>query len=165
MDAPVRSSAVKQITVNTHLIIGIGNPLRGDDGLGWAAVEALQRLLPPDNVECICVQQLTMDLVENLNQVQQVTFIDARAGDPPGERHSSIIAADSALEAASSHFFDPQTLLAAVQALYGRHPAAMLHTINAASFDYGASLSAVVKAGVKELVTEIAGKIEEKQPA
>ncbi len=37
----IRSTAMTQV-----LIVGYGNPLRCDDGLGWSAAEALSRSLP-----------------------------------------------------------------------------------------------------------------------
>ncbi len=135
------------------LVIGIGNPIRGDDALGWAAIEALKaRGLPPET-ETLCVQQLSMDLVESVAAAEPVFFVDARLGQPAGALRAERIAPDSCLETASSHFFDPRTLLAAVQALYGRHPQAGLLSVNAARFSYGAPLSPEVQRALPRLVS------------
>ncbi len=58
------------------LVVGIGNTLRSDDGLGVRVVEAL----PPRRcAETLTVQQLTLDLTERLSKVDRVLFVDADA--------------------------------------------------------------------------------------
>ena len=137
------------------LIIGIGNPLRGDDALGWAAIEALEASgLPPDT-RTLCVQQLTVDLAEAVAAARQVFFVDARAAEPAGALYVAPIEADTCMETYLAHFFDPRALLAAVQALYGHHPGAMLFSINATSFDYGAPISPRVQHALPELLREV----------
>ena len=44
-------------------IIGIGNPDRGDDGAGWALIDAIQDLLPP----CIVCRKSRGDISELLD--------------------------------------------------------------------------------------------------
>jgi hydrogenase maturation protease len=137
------------------LIIGIGNPLRGDDGLGWHAVNRLvQRFSLPD-IEMFAVQQLTMDLVEAIRQVDLVLFIDSKLDQTPGIFTAQNIEPDSCLQSSPSHFFDPGTLLAAVQALYCKHPQAMLLTISANQFEFSESLSKPVQAALPELVSYV----------
>lgn len=69
------------------LVIGIGNPLRGDDGVGrWLAERAEQ--LPPgtptgDPPLVRTVQQLTPELAAELTDARRVLFIDAWW--PPGQ--------------------------------------------------------------------------------
>jgi len=135
------------------LVIGIGNPLRGDDALGWAAIEALRARSLPPATKTRCVQQLSMDLVEGVAAADLVLFVDARFGQPTGRLHAGRIAPDTCLETASSHFFDPHTLLAAVQALYGHHPQAGLFSISTTCFEYGASLSPEVQRALPRLVS------------
>jgi len=64
------------------LVIGIGNPLRGDDGIGWR----LAALLPARaGLAVRCSQQLTPELAEELAAVERVLFLDAWLGsDGPG---------------------------------------------------------------------------------
>jgi hydrogenase maturation protease len=134
------------------LIIGIGNPLRGDDGLGWHAANQLgQTILSPD-IEIIAVQQLTIDLVEAIHQVDFALFIDSRLDQPPGIFAVQNIEPDSCRQSSVSHFFDPETLLSAVQALYGKHPKAMLLTISADQFEFSENLSEPVQAALPGLV-------------
>ena len=67
------------------LIIGIGNPMRGDDALGWRAIEELNQAFSCEEAEMVTCHQLTPDLAESVAQRESVIFIDACAGSPPGE--------------------------------------------------------------------------------
>jgi hypothetical protein len=48
------------------LIVGYGNPLRGDDGLGWRAAERLRTVIQDAGVEILALHQLTPELMETL---------------------------------------------------------------------------------------------------
>jgi Ni,Fe-hydrogenase maturation factor len=63
------------------LVIGIGNPLRGDDGVGWWLAERAETLKPTPRV--LRVQQLTPELAAELAAARRVLFIDAWW--PPGQ--------------------------------------------------------------------------------
>ncbi len=69
------------------LVIGIGNPLRGDDGVGWWLAERAEQLPPgtPTKGPLLVqtVQQLTPELAAELTDVRRVLFIDAWW--PPGQ--------------------------------------------------------------------------------
>src|SRR5688572_26950641 len=70
------------------LIIGYGNPLRQDDGVGIQVVEQLQGLLHnriPEEVEVIARHQLTPELVEPISRASYVIFVDAAESGTPGE--------------------------------------------------------------------------------
>ncbi|MCL4804536.1 MAG: hydrogenase maturation protease, partial [Anaerolineae bacterium] len=69
--------------MNDFLVIGYGNPLRGDDGVGWRVVEALEESLSASSL--IAVHQLTPELAGTISEVGQVVFVDATAGNSPGE--------------------------------------------------------------------------------
>ncbi len=136
-------------------MIGIGNTLRGDDGLAWRVVETLANRLISPEVDFLTVQQLTMDQVEPLSKVELAIFIDARQDMIPGEIQIRKIHANSLPAGYVSHFFDPGMLLAAVQALYGFHPEARLYTLSAESFAYSESFSPIVQSSLPELIMQI----------
>lgn len=146
------------------IVIGIGNPIRGDDALGWAVTEALQEIVSGDGIEFICVQQLTMDLVELLSEAHQAYFIDARAGNAIGRLEIQNIDADSSLDSPISHFFDPHTLLSVVQALYGTHPHARLYTVTSNAFEITEELSPQVRAVIPKLVSKIISDLADSHP-
>ncbi|GAB4529757.1 MAG: hydrogenase maturation protease [Anaerolineales bacterium] len=143
------------------LVIGIGNPLRGDDRLGWEAVAQLRQHAGRQAAELLCVQQLSMDLVETVAQATRVLFIDARAGEPTGQLEAEILAADSCLGGYDSHFFEPTTLLAVVQALYGAHPPATLLSLRSVHFEYGETLSPEAAQALPALMSEAQAWLQE----
>ena len=55
------------------LVIGYGNELRQDDGVGPRAALLMARL----GLQAMAVHQLTPELVERISQVEQVVFVDA----------------------------------------------------------------------------------------
>ena len=68
-------------------MIGLGNPLMGDDGIGLAALELLaaQWHLPP-TVELLDGGTWGLNLLHRIEAAGQVLFLDAvRAGREPGE--------------------------------------------------------------------------------
>ena len=52
------------------LVIGWGNPLRGDDAFGFLAAERLIPLLP--EAEVLAVHQLTPELMDSVRQASQL---------------------------------------------------------------------------------------------
>ena len=135
-----------------RLVIGIGNPLRGDDGVGALLAEqaAVQTAAEPGgSVAVRCVQQLTPELVAELARLDAVLFIDAcsvPAGALP--KLMSLQPAGATLEGTSgaSHRLDPAGLLAVSQVLYGRAPEAQVLLVPARDFEHGMALSAELRA-------------------
>jgi hydrogenase maturation protease len=152
------------------LVIGIGNPLRGDDALGWHAVRQLAQgwgaaaetqflednrcLSADESVELMTCQQMTMDLVEPVREAEKVIFIDASVKDAPGTLVCQTAAPESP-QNLISHQFDAPTLLAAVKALYGVCPEAVVLSVTASTFDFVEELSPVVAARLPELVKRV----------
>src|SRR5690242_12833541 len=102
------------------LVIGYGNPLRGDDGVGWHAAEALAKSLqdeervPAERVMVLACHQLTLELAEPLSRVERVIFIDACDGPPPGsvdrQPIGSVLESQGAGGPLFSHHLDLRTL-------------------------------------------------------
>jgi hydrogenase maturation protease len=66
------------------LVIGVGNPSRGDDGFGWRAAELLQTLLDPATTEVMTCRRLTPELSVSMSSADLVIFIRASIDDEPG---------------------------------------------------------------------------------
>ena len=147
------------------LILAYGNPLRGDDGVGWAVGERLAAILPEDVAEVIVQHQLTPELAEPISRATQVIFIDAAQGDEPGGIRWTEIATGVLAPQPFTHQVDPASLLAAAQELYGHAPSAHLLTITGANFGYGEGLSPAVERAAEEAVAEISLHIERKRLA
>jgi hypothetical protein len=61
------------------LVIGYGNELRGDDGVGPAAARAVAAWNEP-GVQGIATHQLTPELADAIAGAEEVVFVDARIG-------------------------------------------------------------------------------------
>ena len=68
------------------LILGIGNPLRGDDGVGTAVISTLQHMPLSPNVELVDGGTAGLEIVLLLQKYQRVVVVDAAdMGLLPGE--------------------------------------------------------------------------------
>jgi hydrogenase maturation protease len=66
------------------LVVGLGNPILGDDGVGWRVAEAVKKQLTPDSsVDVDCLSLAGLSLMEHLIGYQRVILIDAFALDEP----------------------------------------------------------------------------------
>jgi hydrogenase maturation protease len=67
------------------LIIGIGNMLCRDEGVGVHVIEEMEDMELPEHVELLDIGTSTLDLVSHLEGVKKLIAIDAlKAGGPPG---------------------------------------------------------------------------------
>jgi hydrogenase maturation protease len=140
------------------LILGYGNTLRKDDGLGVYAAQALDQLTLSGDVEIRTCQQLSPELSPLLAQVDHAVFIDAALdsrGDMPGTIRTRTLKPRTSQPGSITHHFDPETLLAMAETLYGHAPQAMLFSVTAASFDLEEGLSPEVLAVLPILVEKI----------
>lgn len=129
-----------------RLIVGIGNPGRGDDAVGPLAIERLEALRPPD-VELLTDYQLQVEYLLDLEGRQEVIFIDASLiGEGP-----YAFAPVHALEdhSFSSHALSPAAVLAAFERHFGSPPPpCFVLAIRAHEFELGAGLSAATEANL-----------------
>lgn len=139
------------------LIIGYGNTLRADDAVGVLAVEMLEELGMPENVELLTCQQLTPELAEELAFCDRVAFIDASVpgNEPPGTITQTKILPRAVDPGNITHGFDAPGLLALAGMLYYHTPTAELFTMSAASFDLTESLSEPVLESFPRLIGKI----------
>lgn len=121
------------------LIIGIGNPSRGDDALGPLCIERLEGVHLPE-VELLTDFQLQVEFALDLAGRREVVFVDAAASGPepyefravgkdPGPGHTS-------------HALSPEAVLAAC-ARVGVRPPQQAHVlaIRGHGFELGEGLS------------------------
>jgi hydrogenase maturation protease len=125
------------------LVIGYGNELRGDDGLGPLVAKAVAAANIP-GIHVVTAMQLLPEFAADLAQAQLVIFVDA------SERLSEIgveVRSLTVEEATDwcTHQADPRTLLALTQALYERTPIAWWLTASGRNFDFGEGISAAAE--------------------
>jgi len=141
------------------LIVGVGNPLRSDDGLGWHVARELSREVLDDEIHVIATQQLTPEISDFASHAHQVLFIDAAHGGKPGTFKCERIM-PSAAPSRHSHDLSPAGILKLAQDLYGRCPPAYLLTIAAESFATGGTLSPSVSSAIPALKAQVNRFIE-----
>ena len=164
---------VKQARINCKfLVVGYGNTLRGDDGVGPRVVEAIEKLNLPD-VRVLVSQQLSPEHAESVSQAQTVIFVDAEiiqgsefsvqsSGIPnaePKTLNSELIRWRKLEPNESSqlmaHAADPRTMLALARDVFGRAPEAWWLTIPAVKLGFSEELSAEAQRGLVEAVEKI----------
>lgn len=137
------------------LVIGYGNPLRSDDGVGQAVVEQLEAGRRSPSLETLACHQLLPEHCEPVSLAERVIFVDAAAGQSPGAIEIREITAVPNHSAGLIHDFTPQTLLAYAELLYGRSPQAYLVTATGYSFDHGDTLSQEMTAVLPDLLRQV----------
>jgi hydrogenase maturation protease len=73
-------------TVGRIRVIGLGNPILGDDGVGWRVVEAMRARLDDEAVDLRCLSVGGVSLMEQLVGCDRALLVDAVVtGGRPGE--------------------------------------------------------------------------------
>ncbi len=153
------------------LVIGFGNTLRRDDGVGAVVAERLldePRL--PGGVEVRAAYQLLPEMALDLAEVSLAVFIDADAAGLPGAvevreidpEHAAREDADARGEpGASSHHVGGGELVALAATLVGRAPRSVAVGIGVADLELGEGLSPAVEAAVPRVVEVVVRLVEQ----
>ena len=115
------------------LVLGWGNPGRGDDGLGPALAELLDERLR-DGVEVESDYQLQVEDAAECAGHRRVIFVDADRTGPAPFSCRRLEPAASGL-GFSSHSVSPGGLLAITRELFGQEPEAWLVGVRGYEFD------------------------------
>jgi hydrogenase maturation protease len=153
--SPARFAAVS----HKILILGYGNPLRGDDGFGCQTALMLRTAIHRPDVEIRELHQLTPELAEPVSQATRVIFLDAGRDGAPGTLRRERV--EPAVSGSFTHHLTPSALLACARELYGRAPEGTLITAAGAAFDYTTSLSPSAEAAVGEAVQQVLSLLQE----
>jgi hydrogenase maturation protease len=141
------------------LVVGYGNTLRRDDGLGKVAVQRIEDIMGDQSVKFMVMHQMGIELAEDLRDADLAIFIDAHVGDEPGTLKETEVIPDNAAPESFSHHLSPGVLLGCVEALYGTHPETVIYSIAADSFDFGEDLSPAVEATLPTLIDKVLARI------
>ncbi len=140
------------------IVIGIGNPLRGDDAFGYVVVNefiAKHGEAQNEEVDCFHMQQLGLELLPYFEDCETLIFVDASVKVEEGVVKTELIEPGTMIDNPVSHFFDPETLLSSTFALYQRHPKTYLISVGAKDFEIREGLTAPIEAAVPEVLKEI----------
>ena len=132
---------------NSILVIGYGNILRGDDGVGCSVAETVADW-GFAWVRSIAVHQLLPELAADIAAVDLVIFVDAVIDTEMSRASITIIPLASGENAKfSTHIITPPLLLDMTQKLYNAVPIAYLLMIPARDFTLGKTLSLLANQG------------------
>ncbi len=141
------------------LVIGYGNPLRTDDGLGWHAAERLAgdpRLAGMTVVRC---HQLTPELALDVSQATLVVLVDASHGRPAGTFSIDRVERAGGGAPTWSHRLDPPSLVALADAMYGHAPDVFTVSVGVESLALGDGLSPLLDTALPLVVDAVAGLV------
>lgn len=158
--------AARPTSADDVLVLGVGNPLMGDDGVGIKVVEMLKEMDLPENVTVEEAGLPGWGLASWFENRSEVLIVDAvKMGLAPGSwrcldpHEFQVIMEESSL---SLHQGDLACGLALSQALDMLPPKLRIYGIEPASLDPGAGLSPEVSASLEAFVTKISEDIEKK---
>ena len=134
------------------LVIGYGNSLRCDDGVGPKVAEAVEALHLPEVRTLVC-QQLSPEHAEPISKVRTVIFVDA-AMDAPGEVQLRKLEPGETTQL-MAHAADPRTMLALARDVFGRAPEAWWLTIPAVKLAFGTDFSPAAQRGFEVALEKI----------
>jgi len=141
------------------LIIGYGNPLRADDGVGWRMACRLGELVRDEPFEVLAVHQLTPELAEPISRAELVIFVDASHNGLPGSWKCERLVLNTALASTLAHHFTPASLLGYAQAVFQASPPALVVSVAGESFSYREQLTPAVEAALPQVIEHIHGQI------
>jgi hydrogenase maturation protease len=130
--------------VKKIVVIGYGNELRGDDGIGPYVADQVAAL-GLTNVHALALHQLTPELAEMLAEADLAVFVDARADAAKGAIHVSEVAPRRPA-AITGHVSTPHGLVQLAAEVHGKAPRAWLVTVSGRGFGFGVGLSAAALA-------------------
>lgn len=118
------------------LVIGYGNPIRGDDGLGWYIAQRLAQAKSPRDLDVLALHQLTPELADDLSHARLAIFMDACCDVAPGLLSCRLLKPNPPQSRVTTHHLDPRGLLSFTRDVYGTSPDAILLSVGGESFGY-----------------------------
>lgn len=144
------------------VVLGCGNPSRGDDALGPALMERLEawmRLHPDRPVEAVEDFQFQVEHALDLQDQDLALFLDSAASGPNPYAFRMIIPAAGA--SVSTHALSPPVLLEAFLRLdFGAPPPAFSLGVRGHVFELGEELSPQAKGNLEEAWALLEGLLE-----
>ncbi len=152
------------------LIIGLGNPLRGDDGVGVRVAQALVDLALPDGVEVVDGGTQGLGIVNLMEGWPRVILVDAAdVGVTPGQfirfglEEAHLLGDDQHL---SIHAAGLRDALLLAQALGTLPHEVIIFGVQPATVEWGSRSSPQVEAALPGLITAVlAETVRKKTPA
>ena len=159
MGSPDWSDEVKHV-----LILGLGNPLLGDEGIGVRVVEELKGLELPDGVTVVEGGTAGLGLIGLMEGYQRVIIVDAAdMGHPPGRvvRFTPLEARFKTAEAPLSlHQIGLGEVLALAEALEVAPAELVIIGIQPSRIEGGVGLSPEVEGAIPQIIRIILDELD-----
>jgi hydrogenase maturation protease len=151
------------------LVIGYGNMLCGDDGLGQKVIELLIPRLSPELsqvTDVLVLHQLDVILCARLNNYRHIIFVDAQTDlyqkdvvtiDLANKEEAENLAKQPGF---SAHFLTPEDLLEMTRKLYSECPLGLLMAVRGFQTEPGTGLSAEALKNANKAVETIIQHLE-----
>ena len=134
------------------LVIGYGNTLRRDDGVGPRVADAVAALALP-GLRALACPLLTPELADPVSRACVAIFVDAAVDAPREVQLRQLAPADSSQVMA--HAASPATLLALARDVFGHAPEAWWLTIPVEDLGMGEELSPLAQRGCEIALQEV----------
>jgi hydrogenase maturation protease len=141
------------------LVIGYGNVLRSDDGVGWHVADRLADDPRVLGSTLLHVHQLTPELALDVSRASLVVLVDAQHGPDPGAFVVDRVTAVDDTATTWSHHLDPSSLVGLAVELYGSAPDVYTVGVGVASLEAGDELSPAVRSALPGIVDAVADLI------
>ena len=139
------------------VVVGYGNPLRGDDAVGWRVAEFLATDPRLTGAHVLTAHQLLPELAAELGEAELAVLVDARVGEPPGSISVAHVA-PSTEHGAFGHHLTPAALAGLALSIAGRSADVVVVSVGIESTRPGDGLSHAVAeavASVQEVVADL----------
>ncbi|MBE0513399.1 hypothetical protein [Sulfurimonas sp.] len=113
-------------------IIGYGSSIRGEDAFGLDVIKELQKL-PLKETKLISVHQLTPEMVLELQDADEILFIDSCHDEKNPYALACSLREQSTLNL--SHHISPKTIIYMLRSLYAKNPHFYIYSMMSGSFD------------------------------
>lgn len=145
------------------MVVGIGNPLLTDEGVGVHVVNRLAEFNLPEGVELVDGGTNTYDLVDVFSSADHLIIVDAlKAGDEPGAIYRAQLdelGLKPSAGAISLHELNFMEAMHMVR-LLGNNPQVVVFGIEPAVIDWGLELSPLLEARMPRLLELIKLEVE-----
>lgn len=140
------------------VIIGYGNELRGDDGVGLLVIDELaQTFSARPDINLIRRHQLDIADAEEISESRAVIFVDAHVSEKRGDVELSQLDLVKGATFVVTHISLPEELMSATWAIYNSSPPAYVCAVRGYDFAFGTTLTG----NARKLVTQAARDIVE----
>lgn len=143
------------------LVVGYGNTLRSDDGVGARAAEALAEDPRLAGANVLAVHQLAPELALEMSRASLVIFVDASAEEAPGAVAVRRLVDGPGRPATgtTSHHVGPQELVTVAAELYEATPEVVVVSVGVATMEVGEALSPDVAAALPAVSDAVVGLV------